>query len=150
MTHEPEAPEPGNPAGDRPTARPPRSTGTPRDLPHDPHSTASADNDPVITSPPRSGTDRRRTEASPYVDLTRDEWSALRERTPLPLTADEVERLRGLGDVIDLDEVRDVYLPLSRLLNLYVGATSNLREPSTRSSATRATATAPRRVPPSS
>ena len=63
----------------------------------------------------------------PYVDLVRTEWSALRERTPLPLTADEVEELRGLGDVIDLDEVRDVYLPLSRLLNLYVGATHGLR-----------------------
>ncbi|MEU2869024.1 type I pantothenate kinase [Streptomyces olivoreticuli] len=70
---------------------------------------------------------RRRADSSPYVDLTRAEWSALRENTPLPLTADEVERLRGLGDVIDLDEVRDVYLPLSRLLNLYVGATSQLR-----------------------
>lgn len=64
---------------------------------------------------------------SPYVDLTREEWSALRERTPLPLTAQEVERLRGLGDVIDLDEVVDVYLPLSRLLNLYVAAHSGLR-----------------------
>ena len=63
----------------------------------------------------------------PYVDLTRAEWSALRDRTPLPLTAEEVEQLRGLGDVIDLDEVRDVYLPLSRLLNLYVGATAGLR-----------------------
>jgi type I pantothenate kinase len=61
------------------------------------------------------------------VDLTRAEWSALRDRTPLPLTAQEVERLRGLGDVVDLDEVRDIYLPLSRLLNLYVGATSGLR-----------------------
>ncbi|MGI5349383.1 type I pantothenate kinase [Streptomyces sp. CA-250714] len=63
----------------------------------------------------------------PYVDLGRSEWSALRERTPLPLTAAEVEALRGLGDVIDLDEVRDIYLPLSRLLNLYVGATHELR-----------------------
>ncbi|MGP3985602.1 type I pantothenate kinase [Streptomyces sp. 3N207] len=63
----------------------------------------------------------------PYVDLSRSEWSALRERTPLPLTAAEVEALRGLGDVIDLDEVRDIYLPLSRLLNLYVGATHELR-----------------------
>ncbi len=51
----------------------------------------------------------------------------LREKTPLPLTAEEVEKLRGLGDVIDLDEVRDIYLPLSRLLNLYVGATDGLR-----------------------
>ncbi|WP_422665144.1 type I pantothenate kinase [Actinacidiphila cocklensis] len=65
--------------------------------------------------------------ASPFVDLTRAEWSALRERTPLPLTAEEVEKLRGLGDVIDLDEVVEVYLPLSRLLNLYVAAHSGLR-----------------------
>ncbi|RBM06971.1 type I pantothenate kinase [Streptomyces sp. PT12] len=64
---------------------------------------------------------------TPYVDLSREEWSALRARTPLPLTAAEVERLRGLGDVIDLAEVREVYLPLSRLLNLYVGATERLR-----------------------
>ncbi|OEV03526.1 type I pantothenate kinase [Streptomyces oceani] len=59
--------------------------------------------------------------------MSRAEWSALRERTPLPLTATEVERLRGLGDVITLEEVREVYLPLSRLLNLYVGATHGLR-----------------------
>lgn len=45
----------------------------------------------------------------------------------MPLTAEEVERLRGLGDVIDLDEVRDIYLPLSRLLNLYVQASDGLR-----------------------
>ncbi|MDT3397524.1 type I pantothenate kinase [Streptomyces sp. B1866] len=61
------------------------------------------------------------------MDLSRAEWSALRDRTPLPLSAEEVERLRGLGDVIDLDEVVDVYLPLSRLLNLYVAAAGALR-----------------------
>ncbi|WP_416071461.1 type I pantothenate kinase [Streptomyces sp. ME02-8801-2C] len=75
---------------------------------------------------PRSA-HRQRPEATPYVDLTRSEWSALRDKTPLPLTAEEVEKLRGLGDVIDLDEVRDIYLPLSRLLNLYIGATDGLR-----------------------
>lgn len=69
----------------------------------------------------------RRTDASPFVDLDRAEWSALHERTPLPLTASELERLRGLGDVIDLQEVQDVYLPLSRLLNLYFGSTARLR-----------------------
>ncbi|MDW4910153.1 type I pantothenate kinase [Streptomyces sp. ADMS] len=79
-----------------------------------------------ISSMPRSA-HRQRPEATPYVDLTRAEWSALRDKTPLPLTAEEVEKLRGLGDVIDLDEVRDIYLPLSRLLNLYVGATHGLR-----------------------
>ncbi|CAM5321215.1 Pantothenate kinase [Streptomyces badius] len=81
----------------------------------------------MITSPARSPQRRTEHAPTPYVDLSRDEWSALRDKTPLPLTADEVERLRGLGDVIDLDEVRDVYLPLSRLLNLYVQATSGLR-----------------------
>jgi len=65
--------------------------------------------------------------ASPYVDLDREAWSSLRERTPLPLTAEEVEDLRGLGDAIDLDEVREMYLPISRLLNLYVGAVHGLR-----------------------
>ncbi|MER6915548.1 type I pantothenate kinase [Streptomyces sp. NPDC000594] len=76
-----------------------------------------------------AGTPRRTGQpaTTPYVDLSREEWSALRDRTPLPLSAEEVERLRGLGDVIDLDEVRDVYLPLSRLLNLYVRATGELR-----------------------
>ena len=64
---------------------------------------------------------------SPYVDLDREAWSGLRERTPLPLTAEEVEQLRGLGDEIDLDEVRAMYLPISRLLNLYVGAVHGLR-----------------------
>ena len=65
--------------------------------------------------------------SSPYVDLDRESWSGLRERTPLPLTAEEVEQLRGLGDEIDLDEVREMYLPISRLLNLYVGAVHGLR-----------------------
>ncbi|MBA0054123.1 type I pantothenate kinase [Streptomyces sp. AJS327] len=64
----------------------------------------------------------------PYVNLSRSAWSALRHSTPLQLTAAEVERLRGLGDVIDLDEVREIYLPLSRLLNLYIEATHGLRD----------------------
>ncbi|MEV5608211.1 type I pantothenate kinase [Streptomyces sp. NPDC052225] len=80
-----------------------------------------------MISPVSRSTHRQKPEVTPYVDLTRTEWSALRDKTPLPLTAEEVERLRGLGDVIDLDEVRDIYLPLSRLLNLYVGATDGLR-----------------------
>ncbi|MFI6083155.1 type I pantothenate kinase [Streptomyces sp. NPDC051217] len=79
------------------------------------------------SSPSRSVHRRAEHGPTPFVDLSRAEWSALRDKTPLPLTADEVERLRGLGDVIDLDEVRDVYLPLSRLLNLYVQATGQLR-----------------------
>ncbi|PBC79352.1 pantothenate kinase [Streptomyces sp. TLI_235] len=86
----------------------------------------TAHNGDVLTELCTRGTPQAPT-PSPYVDLDRAEWSALRERTPMPLTADEVERLRGLGTALDLDEVRDVYLPLSRLLNLYIHATHELR-----------------------
>ena len=57
---------------------------------------------------------------SPYVELDRSAWAALADAMPLPLSADEVERLRGLGEELDLNEVSDVYLPISRLLSLYV------------------------------
>jgi type I pantothenate kinase len=66
------------------------------------------------------------TGVSPYVELDREEWAALAPSTPLPLTAAELDRLSGLGDPIDLDEVATVYLPLSRLLNLYVGGVGTL------------------------
>jgi type I pantothenate kinase len=56
---------------------------------------------------------------SPFVTLTRDEWAALAGRTPLPLTEDDIARVRGLTDPVDLDEVDRIYRPLSRLLDLY-------------------------------
>ena len=62
----------------------------------------------------------RSEDQSPYVELDRSAWSALARSMPLPLSADEVERLRGLGDELDIKEVADVYLPISRLLSLYV------------------------------
>ena len=65
--------------------------------------------------------------ASPYVVIARQEWSALRASTPLPLTDDDLARLRGLGEPIDLAEVEEVYLPLSRLLNLQVRAAQERR-----------------------
>jgi type I pantothenate kinase len=63
---------------------------------------------------------------SPYADFTREEWARLRAATPLTLTDADLDQLRGLSDQVSMDEVRDVYLPLSRLLNLYVGAAQNL------------------------
>ena len=56
---------------------------------------------------------------SPFLDLPRREWAALAPSTPNPLSEFEIASLRGLGDTLDLDEVQQVYLPLSRLLNLY-------------------------------
>jgi type I pantothenate kinase len=58
--------------------------------------------------------------ASPFVDFDRQAWARLGENVPLPLTAAELAEVRSLGDPVDLDEVREVYLPLSRLLALHV------------------------------
>jgi type I pantothenate kinase len=63
---------------------------------------------------------------SPYRIFTRAEWAARREDTPMTLTADEVTRVRSLHDRLDMQEVEDIYLPLSRLLSLYVAATQRL------------------------
>ncbi|HET6167537.1 MAG TPA: type I pantothenate kinase [Marmoricola sp.] len=65
-------------------------------------------------------------EASPYVELDRDAWAKLGAHTDQPLSELEVERVRGLGDQLDLDEVQQIYLPLSRLLSLYVEAAGSL------------------------
>jgi type I pantothenate kinase len=64
--------------------------------------------------------------ASPFRHFTRDEWAKLRADTPLTLTLDDVRKLQSNHDPIDLDEVIAVYLPLSRLLALYVAATQGL------------------------
>jgi type I pantothenate kinase len=63
---------------------------------------------------------------SPYRIFSRDEWARLRADAPMTLTADEVLQLQSLNDPISLDEVAAIYLPLSRLLSLYVAATQGL------------------------
>lgn len=63
---------------------------------------------------------------APYRVFTRQEWAALRDDTPMTLTATEVERLHSLHDRLDIREVEEIYLPLSRLLSLYVAATQRL------------------------
>jgi type I pantothenate kinase len=60
---------------------------------------------------------------TPFVEIDRADWAELAPSTELPLTPTEIVELRGLGDLLDLREVTEVYLPLSRLINLYaVGA----------------------------
>jgi type I pantothenate kinase len=67
-----------------------------------------------------------RADLSPWLRLGRADWAALRSATPLTLTEADLDQLRGINDAISLDEVADIYLPLSRLLNLYVAATQDL------------------------
>jgi type I pantothenate kinase len=75
--------------------------------------------------PPLNGNGGDR-ETSPYVELDRAAWAALGAVTEQPLSQAEITRVRGLGDELDLDEVEQVYLPLSQLLSLYVKAAGAL------------------------
>ncbi|MER3390312.1 MAG: type I pantothenate kinase [Microcella sp.] len=65
-------------------------------------------------------------ETSPFVEIDRRRWAALAPATPQPLTEQELMQLRGLGDALDLREVAEVYVPLSRLLNLYAAGARDL------------------------
>src|SRR6202008_5078045 len=65
-------------------------------------------------------------DVSPYRVFSRAEWAMHREDTPMTLKAAEVSRLRSMHDRLDMSEVEEIYLPLSRLLSLYVAATQRL------------------------
>jgi len=75
--------------------------------------------DPVVSA----GNNGRGT---PFVELDRADWAALAPTTRLPLKETEIVQLRGLGEPLDMSEVTDVYLPLSRLLNLYAAGARQL------------------------
>jgi len=63
-----------------------------------------------------------------FIEFNRAQWGQLRAATPLPLSEAQLRGLVGLNERVSLDEVADIYLPLSRLLNLYVAATQKLHE----------------------
>ena len=65
-------------------------------------------------------------ELSPFIEIPRADWAALGVNSLNPLSEAEIAQIEGLGDFLDIEEVTDVYLPLSRLLNLYVAQTQNL------------------------
>jgi type I pantothenate kinase len=69
---------------------------------------------------------RTQPEVSPYRVFSRAEWAALREDTPMTLTPGEVAALRSMHDRLDMKEVEEIYLPLSRLLSMYVAASQRL------------------------
>jgi type I pantothenate kinase len=76
--------------------------------------------DPQTSSTPAA-------QSSPFIELPRADWSELAPSVPSPLSETEIVQLRGLGEPLDMRELAEVYLPLSRLLNLYVGGTKALR-----------------------
>ncbi len=63
---------------------------------------------------------------SPYLAFSRAQWARLRDSTPLTLSPGDLTALRGINESVSLEEVAEIYLPLSRLLNLYVAAAQNL------------------------
>src|SRR6201985_3358598 len=63
---------------------------------------------------------------NPYRGFTRQQWAHLRDDTPMTLEPGEFDRLRSLHDRLDINEVEDIYLPLSRLLSIYVDAAQRL------------------------
>lgn len=62
---------------------------------------------------------------TPYLQFTRTQWAALRNSVPMTLTEEEITQLKGINEDLSLEEVAEIYLPLSRLLNFYIN--SNLR-----------------------
>jgi type I pantothenate kinase len=69
---------------------------------------------------------RTEPEVSPYRTFSRAEWAALRADTPMTLSSEEVSTLRSVHDRLDMKEVEEIYLPLSRLLSMYVAASQRL------------------------
>ncbi len=82
--------------------------------------------DAPARSEPQTGVTPGEDELSPYRSFAREEWARLRADTPLTLTAEDVDRLQSMNDPVSLDEVIAIYLPLSRLLSLYVAAAQGL------------------------
>lgn len=69
--------------------------------------------------------------STPFVEIARADWAELAPTTPLTLDESDVNRLRGLGDPMNVDEVREVFVPLSRLLNIYIANARELRRSTT-------------------
>jgi type I pantothenate kinase len=75
---------------------------------------------------PGSANSKQGANPTPFVEISRADWAELGNATELPLTENEISQIRGLGDFLDMKEVREVYLPLSRFLNIYVSEYSKL------------------------
>ena len=65
---------------------------------------------------------------SPYLTFSRDKWAELRKSEPMTLSEEEIVKLKGINEELSMNEIRDIYLPLSRLLNNYVNSTLSRQE----------------------
>ncbi len=74
----------------------------------------------------------RMTDQSPYLSFSRDEWARLRGETAMTLRESDVAELSGITEALSMQEVEEVYLPLSRLLNLHIAAVQDLHRVSSR------------------
>ncbi|MBZ6403372.1 MAG: type I pantothenate kinase, partial [Kalamiella piersonii] len=63
---------------------------------------------------------KEQTLMTPYLQFNRHQWAALRDSVPMTLTEEEITRLKGINEDLSLEEVAEIYLPLSRLLNFYI------------------------------
>lgn len=81
---------------------------------------------PVAVTPESFAASRDGSGFSPHIEFSRDEWAHLRGNTPLTLSHEDLDALRSADEHVSMQEVMEVYLPLSRLLNLYVAATQQL------------------------
>jgi type I pantothenate kinase len=77
---------------------------------------------------PGSAASKQSANPTPFVEISRADWAELGHNTELPLTEAEIGQIRGLGDFLDIKEVQEVYLPLSRFLNIYVSEYSKLHK----------------------
>ena len=71
-------------------------------------------------------------DSSPYLELSRGEWARLRGETPMTLSAADIDELSGITETLSMREVEEVYLPLSRLLNLHIAAVQELHRVTSR------------------
>jgi type I pantothenate kinase len=79
-----------------------------------------------MKNPEDKSVDENGSPPSPYRHFSASAWGRLRDGTPLPLTEEEVVGLRGRGETVSIAEVEQIYLPLSRLLNLYAEGVQTL------------------------
>jgi type I pantothenate kinase len=65
---------------------------------------------------------------TPFLEFSRDEWRSLRAATPLTLSAEDLAQIQGINERLSLSEVEQIYLPLTRLLDLYLAALNGLHQ----------------------